>query len=80
MRMNPNAKRVKAFLRAQGFKTSHLIVESGAIRVLDEGGHCFSLVEWEISHTSDNLRLKVCSLYDMASDYAEVKKLHGRVI
>jgi hypothetical protein len=78
MKISESAKRVKKFLAREGFK--RVSVECGAIRVYDEGGHVYSLVEWEISQTSDNLRVKVCSLYDMANNYAQVKALHGRII
>jgi hypothetical protein len=78
MKISESARRVKKFLARERFK--RVIVECGAIRVYDEGGHVFSLVEWEISQTSDNLRIKVCSLYDMANNYAQVKELNGRVI
>jgi hypothetical protein len=78
VKISESAKRVKKFLAREGFK--RVIVECGAIRVYDEGGHVFSLVEWEISQTSDNLRIKVCSLYDMANNYAKVKALNGQII
>jgi hypothetical protein len=78
MKISESAKRVKKLLAREGFK--RVSVECGAIRVYDEGGHVYSLVEWEISQTSDNLRIKVCSLYDMANNYAQVKALHGRII
>jgi hypothetical protein len=78
MKISESAKRVKKFLAREGLK--RVSVECGAIRVYDEGGHVYSLVEWEISQTSDNLRIKVCSLYDMANNYAQVKALHGRII
>jgi hypothetical protein len=78
MKISESAKRVKKFLAREGFK--RVSVECGAILVYDEGGHVYSLVEWEISQTSDNLRIKVCSLYDMANNYAQVKALHGRII
>lgn len=76
--MNANANRIQKYLKAKGFK--RVVVDSAEARVYDEGGRCYSLVEWDISHTSDNLRIKVCGLYDMADNHADVKALHGQVI
>ena len=76
--MTANEKRVQKYLKSKGF--TRISMRSAEARVFDEGGHCFSLVEWEVSPTSDDLRLKVCWLHDAANNYGEVRVLHGYVI
>ncbi|AZG12005.1 hypothetical protein ACUXAV_004897 [Cupriavidus metallidurans] len=76
--MTANGKRVQKFLRNKGF--NRISMGSSEARVFDEGGHCYSLVEWDVSPSSDDLRIKVCWLHDMANNYREVQALHGQVI